>query len=295
MQIDRHLAERRHKQKKRRGYFWSVVGFLAVYFVALGIFYFIVLSPAFQVKKITIDGASAVPTSTIMNLLQASVIRANDSPFGKNSGSKAMLGFNNMLIWPDALSASAVATIPQLAGVTISKDYFFHTITVTVTERAPFAVWCATPHSESGSENTVGQAGSNDPDANEQCYWFDNQGIAFAPTLDTQGNAIMIVHDYAPTSALTLGGAVLSPEFMPNLISIINALKASNLDIQEIALNDFSLQQIDVTTVNGPAIYFSLRFSANEDLSILQSLIAAPNFDRLQYIDFTVQNRAYYK
>ena len=58
---------------------------------------------------------------------------------------KAMLGFNNLFIWPDALPSSTVASIPQLASVTIAKNYFLHTITVTVTERQPFAVWCMMP------------------------------------------------------------------------------------------------------------------------------------------------------
>jgi hypothetical protein len=276
MQIDRYVADRRRRQKKRRKYFWAVAGFLAVYFIAFGIFYLIVRAPAFQTDKITVEGNSAVPTQEIMDLLQAGVIRRNDELTAPNSGLKAMLGFNNLLIWPDTLPTSTIATIPQLAGVTIAKNYFLHTITITVTERQPFAVWCQMPA--------------------DDCYWFDSTGIAFEHTLDTAGGAIEVIHDYSSSTApLDLGEPVLSPEFMPNLISILNVLQQSGIGVADISLQDISLQQINVTTAEGPMLYFSLRFSADEDLPVLQNLMAMPGFDKLQYVDFTVENRAYYK
>lgn len=281
MQIDRYVADRRRRQKKRRKYFWAIAGFLAVYFIAFGIFYLIVRSPAFQSEKIVIQGNSAVPTPEIMDLLHASVIRHDESLTQPNSGLKAMLGFNNLFIWPDTLPSSTVATIPQLDSIAIAKNYFLHTITVTVTERQPFAVWCQMPA--------------------DDCYWFDNTGIAFENTLDTEGGSIDVIHDYSGASSTTvvppllLGDPVLAPEFMPNLISILNVLQQSGVGVADISLQDISLQQINVTTSEGPMLYFSLRFSADEDLPVLQSLIAQPGFDKLQYVDFTVENRAYYK
>jgi hypothetical protein len=286
MQIDRYVADRRRRQKKRHKYFWAIAAFLAVYFVAFGIFYLIVGSPAFHAERITVVGNSAVPTPQIMGLLQSSIIREDALLTKPNSGLKAMLGFNNLLIWPDALPTSTVAAIPQLDGVTIAKNYFLHTITVAVAERQPFAIWCQMPA--------------------DDCYWFDNTGIAFEHTLDTEGGAIDVIHDYSGVSSasstvavvvppLTLGQPVLAPEFMPNLISILNVLQQSNVGVEDISLQDISLQQINVTTVDGPMLYFSLRFSADEDLPVLQNLIAQPGFDKLQYIDFTVENRAYYK
>ena len=280
MQIDSYVSDRRKKRKKRQGYVWGIAIFLAAYFICLGIFLFVVRSPVFQAQKITIEGNGVVSQADIMNLLEASIINHGAIMGGTHSGLKAFLGFRNMLIWPDALPSSTLAFIPQLAGVTISKDYFLRTITVTVAERQPFAVWCLMP-----AENTQGD---------EQCFWFDGEGTVFERTLDTQGNAIFVVHDYAQ-SKLALGGKVLPDKFVSNLLSIINVLRTSGLSIQTIALNDLLLQQIDVTTANGPAISFSLRFPSNDDLAVLKNIMAKPGFSKLQYIDFTVENRAYYK
>lgn len=300
MQIDRHLAERRRRQQKRRKYFWSVAGVLAVYFFALGIFIFIVRSPAFRAEHITIEGNSAVATSDIMDLLEASMIRSGNAPSGRNSSMKALIGFDNMLIWPAALPSSTIALIPQLAGVTISKNYFFHSMTVIVTERQPFAVWCAMPPSAAASApasagNASGSAGQGIVVlGGGQCFWFDTRGIAFEKTLDTEGGAILVIHDYSQNK-VALGEPVLPAILMPNLISIIDALKASGLDVREISLNDLSLQQINVALTNGPTIYFSLRFPADDDIAVLKSLMAKPGFGKLQYVDFTVANRAYYQ
>jgi hypothetical protein len=282
MQIDRYVADRRRKQKKRKKYVWAIAGFLVVYFIALGIFYLIVRSPAFQAERITVEGNSAVSTQQILNLLHASILRKGAALDEPNSGLKALLGFNSLFIWPRALPSSTVGAIPQLAGVTITKNYFLHTITVTVTERQPFAVWCV-------MDAAAAQTG-------DDCYWFDNTGIAFEHTLDTEGGAISVIHDYSSsTAALALGDPVLAAGFMPNLVSILNVLQQSGLAITDISLQDISLQQINVTTAVGPMLYFSLRFPADEELPVLQSLIAKSGFDKLQYVDFTVQNRAYYK
>ena len=200
-----------------------------------------------------------------MDLLEANIIKHGWNP---------MLGFDNMLIWPNALSSSTFAAEPRLAGITISKNYFLHTITVTATERAPFAVWCSMPA--------------------DNCYWFDSQGTAFASTLDTQGGAILVIHDYTHDH-IALNEPVIPAEFMPDLLSIVNTIKGSGLAVQSIALNDLALEQLNVTAVSGPVIYFSLRFPADEDLSVLQKLMTQPGFNKLEYIDFTVENRAFYK
>ena len=132
---------------------------------------------------------------------------------------------------------------------------------------------------------------------NESCFWFDASGTIFAKAYDTEGSALFAVHDYSQTG-LGLAQSILpsSPAaFVANFISILNVVKQSGLTVKEIALRDVSLQEIDVSTYNGPDVYFSLRFDASDDLQVLQSLMAKPGFTKLQYVDFRVENRAYYK
>jgi len=181
-----------------------------------------------------------------------------------------------MLIWPGSLGPDDLRMLPPLAALTLSKDYFSHTITVTATERKPFGIWCVRP------------------DTDEQCYWFDADGTAFGRTFDTQGSLMVAVHDYSQGN-VGLNEKVLPDPFVANFISIINAIKESGIDAKEIALKDIDLQEIDITTYDGPSLYFSLRFPADNDLPVLQSLMAKPDFAKLQYVDFRVENRAYYQ
>lgn len=232
-----------------------------------------------------------------MDLLRGSIINYDPAPGSPHDGWKALLGFNNMLIWPDALPSSTVAIVPGLAGITIAKNYFLHAVTVTVTERQPFGVWCAMAPGIAASAQSSSTTTPDAAPGGEQCFLFDYQGIVFGRSLDTQGGAIAVIHDYSgdPQNQIAIDQPILPAEFMPNLISILNTVKTSGLAVQDISLQDFSLQQINVAAVDGPVIYFSLRFPADNDLGVIESLMAKPNFDKLQYIDFTVDNRAFYK
>jgi hypothetical protein len=135
---------------------------------------------------------------------------------------------------------------------------------------------------------------AGNPTSNESCYWFDANGVLFERAFDTDGSSLFAIHDYSQKDP-GLEGTILSAEFIPNLVSIVNAITASGLDIKEIALNNIDLEEIDVTTYNGPNIYFSLRFSADEDVPVLENIMQLKNFAKLQYVDFRVDNRAYYK
>jgi hypothetical protein len=191
---------------------------------------------------------------------------------------------NNMLAWPRSLATSDVALVPQLAGITLQKNYGSHTVTAVVAERIPSAIWCAMPST----------LANGDLSGDESCFWFDDTGTLFQKAFDTEGSELFAVHDYAQ-SGLAIGGKILPDPFVPNMISILDTLEASGLTAKEIALRDLSLEEVDVSTYNGPALYFSLRFSATEDLSTLQQLMEKPDFNSLQYLDFRTENRVYYK
>ena len=105
---------------------------------------------------------------------------------------------------------------------------------------------------------------------------------------------MFVVYDRAQAPR-GLDQKVLPDEFLPNFISIMNVLKESGLAMRSIELNDLSLEEVDVLTANGPTIYFSLQFPADEYLPVIQKLMLTPTFDKLQYIDCRTQNRLFYK
>jgi hypothetical protein len=276
MQIAPYVSDRRKKRKRIRAYFFTAAGLVVLY----GIFFvgqwFIFHSPVFRVDSVVVQGNSAVASADVVALAEAAAMPGHNI-FG------AAATFRNMLLWPDVIPEQDLAMIPQLATATVSKDYFSHTVTITVTERSPFGIWCFAAATSSAAANF-----------SAPCYWFDDTGTIFQKAGETQGDLVSVVYDSAQ-SPRGLDQKVLPDEFLENFISIMDVLKGSGLAVRAIELEDLSLEEVDVLTANGPTVYFSLQFPADEYLGVIQKLMLQPNFDKLQYIDCTTQNRLFYK
>ena len=303
MHIAPYVSDHRKRRKKIRGYVFVAVGVFALYFIFLAIVWLLMNAPFFRAQTIIVTGNNVVPSADVISLVQA-------TPSGKRTFIGSVFGWGNMFAWPDKVSAQNLAMVPELASVTITKNYFSHTITLNATERAPFGIWCYIPKGKSGatfagalptdmSSTTSSSAAlpvtAPAPDlSNEQCYWFDNTGILFERSLSTQGNLIFVVNDYSQ-SPRGLNETVLPPEFNANFISIANVLHQIGLGIKEIDLNNLSLEEMDALTAEGPRLEFSLRFPANDYLSVLKNLIVQSGFDKLQYVDCRTEDRVFYK
>jgi hypothetical protein len=294
MQITPYVSDRKKKRKRIRAYFFVTVGLLVLYGIFFATQWVIVRSPLFRVDQVVVQGNSAVASADVITLAEASA-PADGDVF------RAALTFKNMLLWPDAIPQKELQMIPQLASANISKDFFSHTITITVTERTPFGIWCfsaptgvmsAVPPASVTSTGATSFGGATN--TNAPCYWFDNTGILFEKATETQGSLIYVVYDSAQNPR-GLNQKVLADEFLPNFISVLDVLRESGLGVRAIELNDLSLQEVDALTANGPEIYFSLQFPADEYLPVIQKLMLQPSFDGLKYIDCRTQNRLFYK
>ena len=248
--------------------------FLIVGLVAIGFLWIVAVSPLLRVDRIVVQGNETVPSDSITSLVEGAALAENH----RTLLIKPILGLDNMITWPSRIPSSTLAWIPQLADLSVGKDYFFHTITITVDERDPFAIWCFMP--KNGGD--------------EACYWFDETGTLFSRAFDTQGNAILVVHDYSQ-SPESLNKKILPDEFVANLVSILRVVHEAHLNVQAISLNDLSLEEISVQTVNGPTIYFSLRFPADDYVQPIQNLMAQSNWKSIGYVDCRTENRIYYK
>lgn len=271
MQIDSYVSDRHRRRKRRRMYLLAGGAILVFYLLIFGVVWFILRSPFFRVENIVVQGNSIVASDEVISLLQSNALH-------DHSFLKAVLGFRNMLIWPDELPSSSLALAPQLASVTVSKDYFSHTLTVSAVERTPFGVWCF----------------NADSPASEHCYWFDNTGDIFERAFDTQGNIIFVVHDHSQKTQ-GLNGTILPEAFRENMISVMNVVRATGLVVSDIELKDLALQEVNAVTAAGPVLKFSLRFPAENYLPVIKSIAAGQGFSKLQYIDCRTENRVYYQ
>ena len=120
--LEDYLSEKQRKKKMLRRKLWWTFGILVVFFMVLLVLWFITESPVFRVDHINVTGNHAVASNDVIALLQASV-GLHPTFFSW------MLGMGNMLTWPKALRTSDVALVPQLASVSIQKNYRNHTLT----------------------------------------------------------------------------------------------------------------------------------------------------------------------
>lgn len=259
----------RRKLRRRRKIIIGII-FLSIYFLVLGFLRVVFWTPIFQIKNFEIEGIADISKENLINFLRWQVMDA---------GWKHILGFDNILVWPDFLQPDKLGYLPALKGLEISKNYRERTLGILVSERSPFGVWCL-------SKSEV-----------PECFWFDEEGTFLSPAPFIEGSLIPVITD-ASRDKIVMGSRILSQNQISNLFSILRVLAASKIRVKEIRLEDAALSEVKVLTYDGPELYFSLRFPADNYLAILDSFRNATGvsgLEKLKYIDFRVENRAYYK
>lgn len=295
---------KKENRRRRRVIFWIIA--LIAYCVFLGATWLVVRSPLFRIQNMEISGNKTVSNENIRALAERKI---SNGSFWKKA-----LGVQNMLVWPEHFSSDDLRIIPELKSVLARKNYGKRTIVIAVKERRPFGVWCFVKPQMNADETLINADTSNgniseNPRINlresaSDCWWFDDDGTLFTKALKVEGNLITVVNDYSQKN-LGAGSKILPNEFIPNIFSVFQVISESDFSVKEIRLNDIHLQEVEVDTYGGspagvsakagPKLYFSLRFPADNTLAVIQSLKNQPGLGKLQYIDFRLENRAYYK
>jgi hypothetical protein len=269
--IRSYFEERTVRRRRKKFLLFFGVGYAALLILLwLGQWFFF-KSPLWNVQHVEIQGEENVSQAQVLDLLHA---KALGTPFFSHA-----LGFSNMLAWKSELTETDASLLPSVKSIAISKNYFTRTISVVVTEREPVGVWCELPDGQASP--TV-------------CWWFDRDGLVFKKSLPLEGSVVKVVYDTSQQS-LGLGTHVLPQQFLSPLFSVFEVLQTSGLAVQSIRLHTLSSEELEVQTANGPLLYFSLRFSAANTSAVLEKLMQEDSFKKLEYVDFRVENRAYYK
>ncbi len=257
-----YLDERQRKKQRWLLKLKIYSGLVVFLLLIIGIAYVIIYSPVFQIKNIYIsaDGAQVNIDELVQKL---KIFFANQSKI------VSFLAADNILIW-NSKNLDQFKKSPEIANLTIEKDYFSRHIKIIVSEREKFGVWC---------------------EADNKCYWFDKNGVLFSEAPPAEGNLINKVDDYSGRP-LKIGDSILEEKLLLNLIKIFDVLEKSDLGIKSLKLERLELQEI--STESSPKIYFSLRIDPGFALSVIKSLKSG-SLDKIEYIDLRVENRAYYK
>ena len=253
-----YVDEKQHRKKRRIFKLKIYVG-LAIFLLLLaGIFYAVVYSPLFQITRINAD----TETEKLKSF------------FSSRSKLAKFLGVNNILVWNNNVG-DFLKQNPQIINLSIKKNYFHREVDVNFQKRERFGIWCQ--------------------QISASCWWFDKNGVAFEYAPKTEGEMIYKVDDFSERQ-LVIGDKVIKEDLFANLLKIFNILKQSDLNIRTLQMKDLSLQEatIEPENVLMPKIYFSLRFDPAFAMPAIQA-IKEYGLNKIEYVDFRVENRAYYK
>lgn len=270
-EADSYVSAMKENRRKRRAFLIGSFSALLVGLCIVGAGWVVLESKAFQIQEWKIDGNAFTQTDSIRNFLDIKILTA--------SLPNTILGFQNMIAWPETSFESYAPELPRVKKINVTKKYLDRTITVAVEERVPFGIWCI--------EQT------------SHCFWFDTDGVLLDAAPLASGNLIPVVHDYTG-KYLRSQTKVHDSAAIKNLVSVFDALRIGGLSVREVRLEDRELKEVRVVLNSGPELYFSLRFPATEAVPVIASLKktgggANPHFSELQYVDFRVERRAYYK
>jgi cell division septal protein FtsQ len=251
---------------KKRNDLWKTAKIFLIGLILEGFFililYLIIYSPVFKINDVQIINNENISSEDVLNFIKINIFN--------NSYFKKILGFQNILIWPNFLENN-YNTLAQIKNISIEKDYFKKNILVKIEERKPIGLWCVNTESK--------------------CFEFDDNGYLFNKTFFSEGGTTLKIFDFT-SRKLSIGAFVLEKRLFDNLNLILKVLEKNNLNIEEIDLKNLETEEIAVKLFNGPYIYFSLNFPPPDLESIINKI---NNFNNLKYLDLRVENRVYYK
>jgi len=263
------LHEIQEKKRRRRQRVFFVLGIFVVFVLSVFLLKFIIWSPWFKIKNFEVSGAERLGREDIVRFASSRIIQKNFW--------RAVLGHSHILSWPGEEEWDSLGDLAGAQKIEVSRDLLARKIWLRVEERQPIGIWCAV------AEET------------EECAWFDALGVVLSRAPAAEGNLIPVVRDYT-------GGPVIIGQRMTgslvkiqNLTSVFAVLRSTHLSVAEVRLEQKSLDEARVVLNNGPELYFSLRFAADNTKSVLKALADRGDLGKLEYVDFRIENRAYYK
>lgn len=286
-EADAYIHSVRTKRRRRKKIIIGALVCLGLGLLSIGFVWIIIYAPLFQIKTLEISGNIETKSDLIESYLNAKISTA--------SIVNTVLGSGNMISWKEGVFQDFISELPRLKTISVEKEYFNRKIKINIEERSQFGIWCGMKKGLEGEDtgfivNSVPYSVS--------CYWFDREGILLEPAPHASGNLIPVVHDYSDR-ALRSQLKVHGTQSIANLISVFEVINEFGFSVAEVKIANRDLEEVEVYLRNGPKLLFSLRFPADDAVSVIKSLMSSggngKSFVNLDYVDFRVERRAYFK
>ncbi len=224
--------------------------------------------PQYSIGAITVEGAQAVPADVVTEYAQTIIY----------NGSHNFLSRANVLLYPKAVIEKDIPLeFPRIVSATLSRPSLLsNALTITVTERQQFALWC----SDAGV-----------------CYQMDKTGFVFA---QAPANASS-TGEYIFTGGISTSSPPIGQTFAPGhtqgLVAFLQSL--DNAGYSPLGAQVQSDQDFVVPLSQGFSVYASFGEDPGTLVSNLQLILSssalAGQTQNLEYVDLRFGDKVYYK
>lgn len=268
--VDPPRSDLRKRRRRRRSA--RVLAYVLLALAAGGALGWFIRAPFVRIDRIEVTGARAVATSTV----EAEVM-------GQLGGSYAYLfPRNSIFLYP---REAIVQLLLERHSVFDRVDVHatdFHTITVSVAEREPVALWCPWAGEESG------------------CSYMDEAGVVYAPAPDVAGSAYVTYQGAVQPAGRPGVRQYLTQKEFQSLTALVAALavKVPDTPVGAVAVDetgdtrayfrDDFLLMFNLTD-NGGDVFE--RFS----LALQSEPFAGKKLSDFEYLDLRFGDKLYYK
>lgn len=261
------LGPSQMRAKRRRLFF--VRSSIILFFLLVIIFGIAILSghENVRIQTVTVSGNAAVPTDDILALVNADLAGRYFSLFSKS----------NSIIFPRfQIKKDLLKKIMTIQDADVSWEGW-QKISITVTERKPYSVWC----------------GTNPLAVEPDCYFADKTGYIYSQAPSFSGN--IYVKNYSNLYDTDPLGQYFLPKGLYTRISnLLSALEQNNLKVISLSYDGFDFKFVLEV---GPTIIFNGESDYNQAFSNLLSAIETNNLDlnkdagNISYIDLRYDNK----
>jgi len=257
------------RKKRRRKFLLKLLAITGVVFLCLGgIIYLLFFTGLLDVRTIDISGAGVISSADL---------KATAESWLKGGFWELTRGRNLLFFSAGDLAGELAAKFPRIDSVEVKKE-FPHRLKINITERQSAGIWCFV--------------------ADNRCFYFDKEGIAYAEAAHSSGFLILNVADYRGP-AVALGSRVDSQEWIKNIITARELLLKTGISAAEFAIPSGSFDEFDAKTAEGWKIFFSNSTDITKQISslavLLRDKLPAEKRKGLEYFDLRIQDRIYYR
>jgi cell division septal protein FtsQ len=262
MQIQSIYYKPKKRKKNRKPFLWVAVGLIII----LGITYVILFLPFWKIKKVEANGTEKISSAELISAVEE---------YLNGFQLTRILKGNYLFFSEEKLVEYLKSNFPGLKEISVNKK-LPPSLIVEARDRQKAIVYCG----------------------REQCFYLDDDGIAFEPAPEIYGGLKVVLKDNS--------GRETKPGNKMIEASLINFM----LEIQKVIIDDLNMSLVNFEIVNYPTsdinvempedwkIMLDSKLSPQEQISALKKVLDDKIKDQrgqLEYIDLRIGNRVYYK